>query len=133
MLAFISFLSMFLALSSGAMMGFVVQSVLILWELITRPNPKRWRIFVYLAITGYIALDMVVTVSPFHTFVRYATFSYQSSYTRILTFQFGSDTVLKHPLIGIGVNPWTERPGWLTPSVDNFWLLSPCATGCRPS
>ncbi len=29
---------------------------------------------------------------------------------------------MTHPLLGIGLNDWA-RPDWMSPSVDNFWLL----------
>jgi O-antigen ligase len=54
--------------------------------------------------------------------VNYATFSAQSSYNRILIWQFGTAEVARHPIFGIGMGEW-ERPRYMSNSMDNFWLV----------
>ena len=115
-------LSTFFSLSAGALLAFTVQCGLIAWEMATAPNPRRWRLFAWGCLAGYFALDLVTTKSPFHTLVHYATFSASSGYNRILIWKYGTDNILAHPIFGIGLNDW-ERPGWMSSSVDNFWLL----------
>src|SRR5262249_48835233 len=41
---------------------------------------------------------------------------------RTLIWTYGSETVLNHPLFGVGLNDW-ERPAWMpVASIDSFWL-----------
>ena len=40
----------------------------------------------------------------------------------MLIWDYGSASVLNHPLFGVGLNDW-ERPGWMPASIDNFWLF----------
>jgi hypothetical protein len=110
------------SLSTSAFMSIQVQLILIFWELATRPNPNRWRIFGWLVVIGYVALDMVTVRTPFHTLVNYAAFSSQSSYNRILIFEFGMQNVKANPIFGIGFRDWA-RPRWMKASFDNHWLL----------
>jgi hypothetical protein len=122
LVSFIGFATIF-SLSTGAFLAVVVQLGLIFWELITRPHPKRWKVFGWLAMIGYFALDAVVSHSPFHTLVHYAAFSSASSYNRILIFEHGMLNVKANPVFGIGFSDWA-RPRWMKASFDNFWLLT---------
>ncbi len=122
LVSFIGFATIF-SLSTGAFLAVVVQLGLIFWELVTRPHPKRWRIFGWLMLIGYFALDAVVSHSPFHTLVHYAAFNSASSYNRILIFEHGMNNVKANPIFGIGFKDWV-RPRWMKASFDNFWLLT---------
>jgi O-Antigen ligase len=115
-------LSTFLSLSTGALLAFVMQCGFIAWETVTAPHPKRWRVFAWGALAGYVVLDLITTRSPFHTLVNYASFSHGSGYNRILIWQYGTDNVAANPVFGLGLNDW-EKPEWMSDSVDNFWLL----------
>jgi O-antigen ligase len=44
-----------------------------------------------------------------------------SAYYRLLIWEYGTETVMNHPIFGIGYNEY-ERPSWMAPSVDMFWL-----------
>ena len=121
LVSFVGFSTMF-SVSTGAFLAVMVQIGLIGWELVTRPHPKRWRIFGWLVVIGYLALDQVTTRTPFHTLVNYAAFSSQSSYNRIIIFDHGMRVVENNPIFGIGFRDW-PRPRWMSASVDNFWLL----------
>lgn len=114
--------STFLSLSTAALLAVLIQGGLIGYELLMRNNPNRWRLFTYMFIAGYILGTMMVEKSLFHTLVHKATFSSQSGYTRILIFEYGVQNVWANPLFGLGFNDW-ERPRFMSPSVDNFWLL----------
>lgn len=110
------------SMSSGALMAMVFQLIFIGWELVMRPHPKRWTIFAWLCLIGYILVDLISTRTPFHVVVNYATFSSGSAYNRILIWNFGTDNVWANPLFGLGLNDWV-RPSFMSGSVDNFWLL----------
>lgn len=112
----------FLSLSSGALMSLSMQAFFIAWEFVLKSYRRRWALFGWGAAAIYIVVDLFSTASPFHVLVRYATFSLQSSYNRILIWHYGTQNVLENPLFGLGLNDWV-RPRWMSASVDNFWLL----------
>lgn len=119
----IVFLGMFFSLSSGAIVGFVIQCAMIGWDMITRPDPTRWKTFLWLTAGLYVFLDIASNRSPFHLVVDYATFSSGSSYYRILIFRYGMENVWANPIFGLGFGNW-QRAAWMTGnSVDNYWLL----------
>ncbi len=111
-----------LSLSTGSLLALNVQLGFMLWVRLLRDVKQRWRILTTMFCAFYVLLDLVTTKSPIHTFVRYATFSAQSSYNRILIWEFGSAEALRHPFFGIGLGDWT-RPRYMSPSMDNFWLV----------
>jgi hypothetical protein len=49
------------------------------------------------------------------------TFSPQTGYYRRLIWQYGSNSVVQHPLIGIGYTDY-ERLPWMNTSIDAHWL-----------
>jgi O-Antigen ligase len=120
--AFIIALSTFFSLSTGAVIAFNMQCMFIAWEIVTAPNPKRWRLFAWGFLAVYVTLDLLSNRTPFHLLVDYASFSSGSAYNRILIWQYGTDNVAENPLFGLGLNDWA-RPRWMSSSVDNFWLL----------
>lgn len=112
----------FCSLSVGAWVGFYLQGALMLWELITRRLARRWTILGALFLLAYIVVDILSNRSPFHVFVDYMTFNQGNSYNRILIWNFGTASVWKHPIMGVGLMGW-ERPWWMHASMDNFWLV----------
>ena len=57
-------------------------------------------------------------------FISNFTFDPQTGWYRVAIWDYGSASVLNHPLLGIGLADW-ERPRWMaSDSVDNFWLLT---------
>jgi hypothetical protein len=116
------FAGTFFSLSTGAIVSYVVQAILIGWELISRPNPARWRIFGWGAAFLYVALDLLSDRTPFHLIVNYATLNSDTGYYRLLIFRYGMENVWANPIFGLGLNDW-ERPFFMGDSVDNFWLL----------
>lgn len=114
--------STFLSLATGALIAFNVQFMLILWEVIMKPIRKRWVIFGWLSVAGYIFVDIMATKSPFHTIVAKLAFSQTSAYNRILIFDHGMKNIMANPWLGLGMNDWV-RPSFMSSSTDNFWLL----------
>jgi hypothetical protein len=116
------FMTAILSLSTGSLLAINVQLGFMLWARLTRAIKDRWRILTTGFVALYLLLDIFTTKSPIHTFVRYMTFSAQSSYNRILIWEFGSAEALRHPLFGIGMGEW-QRPRYMSSSMDNFWLV----------
>jgi hypothetical protein len=121
--AFAVVLSTFFSLSTGALLAVMTQLVLILYEATMKASARRWTVFTWSVIIGYAIVDMIATKSPFHVLVNRMTFSSGSSYNRILIWQFGSQNVADNPIFGLGLRDWV-RPSYMSPSADNFWLLT---------
>lgn len=115
-------LSAMTSLSTGALLSMNIQFGLMLWNVLLRQVQKRWGILIWLVIASYVTVDLLSNRTPFHLFVDYATFSAQSSYNRILIWQYGSAAVMDAPLLGHATDDW-ERPAYMSPSMDNFWLV----------
>lgn len=111
-----------MSMSTGALLSINIQFGLMAWGRIFRTVVKRWRILTALLIAAYVFVDLMSTRTPFHVFVNYATFSAQSSYNRILIWQYGTEEVARHPFFGVGLGEW-QRPSYMSSSMDNFWLV----------
>ena len=112
-----------LSLSTGALAAMTTQLAFTGWEYITRGVRSRWTFLGVGFALLYLAIDLLSNRTPFHVLVSYLTFSSHSSYNRILIFQYGIAEVGRHPIFGIGLGDWT-RPDWMSPSMDNFWLIN---------
>lgn len=118
------FFALFFSFSMGAIMSFLVQSGSIVYERLFKNIPKRWTLLFAGIAAMYLAIDLAAKSSPFAVFVRYLTFNQQASYTRIKQFEAGIDNILSRPIFGFGSGTWDKPIGWVTGSIDNFWLLS---------
>jgi hypothetical protein len=112
----------FLALSSGPLTALVAQILLLGWNWALAGWKARWK----LLWTGVIAANIAVYLYSGESVARFyishaPLFDSWSAYYRLLIWEYGSATVLNHPLFGIGFNEY-ERPEWMVPSVDMFWL-----------
>lgn len=115
--------AVFVSLSSGPLLSFMLQNMLKSWDLGTRWLAYRWRILAMIFAVLYVVIDLVSNRTPFHVLVSYGTFRLASAYNRIHIWNYGSASVAKHPIFGIGLNEW-ERAPWMSSSMDNFWLLT---------
>jgi hypothetical protein len=115
--------AVFPSLSAGPFTGLVFQIQLALWDQIMKFLKKKWKILGWIAIFFYLTIDFLSNRTPFHIFIDYLTFNSGAAYNRVLIWHFGTQNVASHPFFGLGLNDW-ERPRWMGPSVDNFWLLA---------
>lgn len=113
----------FFSLSSGPVLGMVVQLGLISWAVVFQNTNKRWLILTGICVASYIFVDIVAERSPIMVFLAYASFSPETAYGRALIFEWGMKNVWSSPIIGIGSGDW-QRIWWMSSSVDNFWLLT---------
>lgn len=114
----------FLSLSSAPLLSLAVQIGLILWDKITR---GRWVLFLALAGTAYVTVDLLSNRTPITILINYITFDPATAWTRIGQWNYGTVAVMDHPVFGLGMGEkWetVERPSWIGESVDNFWLLN---------
>ncbi|WP_165637081.1 O-antigen ligase family protein [Bradyrhizobium shewense] len=111
------------SLSAGALLSVVVQSLLIGWDKVTASVARRWGILATAVTAAYFLVDLNSNRSPFTVFISYLTFNADNSYMRVHIWHFGMQSVMQHPIFGIGFKDW-ERPEWLGGSMDNFWLVT---------
>ncbi|MCK1667867.1 O-antigen ligase family protein [Bradyrhizobium sp. 153] len=116
-------MAVFSSLSAGALLSMVVQTMLIVWDKATASVKRRWAILAIAAIAAYFIVDLSSNRSPFTIFISYLTFNADNSYMRVHIWNYGTDSVMRHPIFGIGFGDW-ERPEWLGGSIDNFWLVT---------
>jgi O-antigen ligase/polysaccharide polymerase Wzy-like membrane protein len=116
-------MTVFSSLSSGPLLSLVVQAMLIVWDKVTAGVARRWGILATIVITAYFVVDFTSNRTPFDVFISYLTFNSDTSYMRVHIWHYGTQSVMQHPIFGIGLNDW-ERPSWMGGSIDNFWLVT---------
>jgi hypothetical protein len=109
----------FMALSSAPIISAVLQVCIIGWGILTK---ERWKLLLVLFVLAFIAAEMFTNRGPIIIFIETFTLDPMSGWWRIHIWNYGSASVMQHPIFGIGLN-LHEKPDWLTDSVDNFWLL----------
>lgn len=112
-----------LSLSSAPIAAVVVQAALIMWSALFRKSPHCWRFLWCLFVAAYLAVLFGSSQTPAQFYITHFTFDPGTGWYRILIWEFGSASVLNHPLFGIGFGDW-DRIRWMTTSVDMFWLLT---------
>jgi hypothetical protein len=113
----------FFSLSTGAYLAVGTQILFTCWEFITRTVKARWKILIFIVVVAYITVDLLSNRSPFQVFISYMTFDQSTSYNRVLIWQFGTQQLWLTPLFGIGFTGDWIRPWYMSPSMDNFWLV----------
>jgi hypothetical protein len=112
----------FVSLSAGAWLMVGLQLALAGWDYFTRGLPGRWMLLFGLFISVLVVVSSFSNRSPVKVFISYASFSAQSSYNRILIWEYGTAEVARHPIMGLGLGDWIRAP-WMSASMDNFWLV----------
>lgn len=110
----------FLSLSTAPLLAAAAQAALLLWGLITG---GAWRALALLAAAAYVTVDLLSNRTPVTILIDTLTFNPVTGWVRLAVFEAGMASVRANPVFGIGFNDW-PRPGWVTASVDNFWLLT---------
>ena len=116
-------MAVFSSLSSGALLSVAVQVVLIAWDKVTSSVARRWGLLATLVTTAYFVVDLSSNRTGFDVFISYLTFNADTSYMRVHIWNFGTQSVMQHPIFGTGLYDW-ERPSWMGGSIDNFWLVN---------
>jgi hypothetical protein len=112
-----------LSLSSAPIAAIVVQAALLMWSAVFRKSPYCWKLLWGLFFAAYLAVLFGSNQNPVQFYISKFTFDPHTGWHRLLIWEFGSTSVLNHPLFGIGFGDW-ERSSWMSTSVDMFWLLN---------
>ena len=110
-----------LSLSSGPLTALVVQSGMILWDRVFHRMTRHWVLLVVLAVTIYVAVDLISNRTPAEVFISYAAFNPETAYNRLLIWDWGWVNIWQNPWFGLGNNDW-QRLWFMTASVDMFWI-----------
>ena len=81
----------------------------------------RWAILATVVIVAYIAVDFSSNRNPFDVFISYLTFNSDTSYMRVHIWNYGTQSVMSHPIFGIGLNDGNVRRGWAAASIISGW------------
>jgi hypothetical protein len=115
-------LAVFLSLSAGPLSAVVAQIILLIWNSLLKEFKERWKMLWLVLIAMYVLVAIGSNQSVPEFYITHFSFDQASAYYRVLIWKFGSATALNHPFFGVGLNEW-ERPEWMPPSIDMFWLF----------
>lgn len=110
------------SLSSGPILSLLAQAGLVLWERATRGLEARWGVLAALLGAAYVAIALLSSRAPVVAIASHLAFNLQTAYSRVAIWDWGTRSILAHPVFGIGFGDW-ERAPWMTDSVDMFWIL----------
>jgi hypothetical protein len=112
-----------MSLSAGPMGAIATQGFLLSWNGLLRRVRVRWKILIVIFVCLILLIEMFAQRSALTILVSFIVLDPASYWYRTLIWTYGTETVLNHPLFGVGMNDW-ERPSWMpTTSIDTFWLL----------
>ncbi|MDA9409915.1 hypothetical protein XH80_25175 [Bradyrhizobium sp. CCBAU 45384] len=111
-----------LSVSSGPLTALIAQAFLLCWNGLFGAIRSRWKILIAILAVSSLVIELTANRSLLDIVVGYFLFDPGSYWYRKLIWTYGTESALNHPLFGTGLNPW-ERPQWMTPSIDNFWLF----------
>ncbi len=117
----------FFSLSAGPLLSLIVQFIAVFIEITTRKIPNRAPIVIGI-IASFLLLVQVVSQSGVYRLIQFIAMDPGSTSYRKAIWQNGIDDVLRNPIFGFRPENWT-RPGWMSPSVDNHWLLQMMVSG----
>jgi hypothetical protein len=112
----------FFSLSSGPLISMGVQIALLGWDDTLKAIKSRWKIFAGLALFSGLLVELISERSIPRLLISFFAFNTSSAWNRLRIWEYGSASVLNHPLWGIGLNDW-ERPAYMVKSVDMLWLV----------
>ncbi|PZQ94890.1 MAG: hypothetical protein DI533_21145 [Cereibacter sphaeroides] len=119
-LAALVFAMTYMSLSSAPLIAAGLSVALIGWDYVTK---GKWKPLIWVISVVFVFLSLASNRGPIRILIDNLTFNAHTAYTRIWTYEYGSAEVMRNPIMGIGLTGDWQRPGWLTGSVDNFWLV----------
>ena len=119
----------FLGLSSAPILCLLVQGGLIAWERLTRGISARAWLTLAAICGGYFVVALLATRSPVAILATGLTLDSSTGFYRLIIWEHGFNTVMAHPILGIGLADWA-RPSWMaSDTIDSFWLLTAMRSG----
>jgi hypothetical protein len=112
----------FFSLSAGPISAMAAQTLLLTWNGVLNQVKARWKILWGLIGLMYVFIATVSNQSVPAFYLTYFSFDTFSAYFRIMIWNYGTQSVMNHPLFGTTYGEW-DRPDWMPPSIDMFWLI----------
>ena len=113
----------FMSLSSGPNLSQIGQLMLIAWERVFRFFVTKWYVMVVTAATTIAIFQLAYPGGLVGFVINNLAFNPRTGLGRLEILQYGTLTVLQHPMFGIGLAPW-NGPWWRPGSVDNYWMVT---------
>lgn len=111
-----------LSFSSGPITSIAGQIALLGWNSMMRGFRLKWTILLAGVLVLLLMVELFANRSLPVILIGYFAFDEWSAYVRTLTWQYGTQSILNHPVVGVGFGPW-DKPSWLTPSIDMHWII----------
>ena len=110
------------SLSSGPLLGILLQVLLMCWKLLADWIGLRvmW-IATIVSLSSAQFVCWATNRSLLDVTISRLTFDPLSYWFRNVIWQYGWSSVLAHPWLGVGLGEW-DRPYWMPGSIDNVWL-----------
>lgn len=110
------------SLSSGPMLGILLQGILIGWKRVADVIGLRFVWIVTILAVSFAQLACWLSNrSLLDVTIGRLTFDPLSYWFRNLIWQYGWSSVFNHVWLGSGMREW-DRPSWMPGSIDNVWL-----------
>ncbi|MBO9127516.1 O-antigen ligase family protein [Rhizobium sp. 16-488-2a] len=119
----------FLSMSSAPIAGIALQAALLIWSRALGRFWWQWKLLWAIALVSYLVVEFGSNQTPVQFYISHFTFDRQTGWYRLLIWDFGSASVMNHPLFGIGKADWVRPPWMVSGSVDNFWLMTAMSYG----
>jgi hypothetical protein len=113
----------FFSLSSAAWLGWAMNAVLIFAEQVSRKIKGRGLMVAGALFSAGLAIQVFSKSGFFSVVVRYMAFDSFTAGNRIRIWDYGLQTMYAYPIFGIKPSEWLRLP-WMTPSLDNHWILT---------
>lgn len=112
----------FFSLSAGPITGLMGQTMLLGWRWLLRDVQAKWTILISFLAFSAFAAQLLANRSLPVIFIDFFAFDEASAYIRILIWRFGTESIMNHPLFGVGFGEW-DRPEWMPSSIDMYWII----------
>ncbi|ABD27663.1 hypothetical protein Saro_3228 [Novosphingobium aromaticivorans DSM 12444] len=112
----------FFSLSSGAFLALLIGLGILVTDWVQKKVQfLNWRLIIGAGVLVASLLHLLSQRGLIPVLIRYTLDPATGRY-RLYIWEYGTQSVAKHPLFGIGFSDW-ERLAWMGTSVDNHWLL----------
>jgi hypothetical protein len=111
-----------LSLSSGPIVGVVVQVLMLLFSLSLPHLAGRWVVLVATTVPTYLFFQLFSSRPIYEKVIYLASLDPMSYWARVLIWEHATQSVQDNILFGTPEGQW-QRPEWMPPSIDHYWLL----------
>lgn len=122
----------FFSVSSAALLSLNVTIALLVVDwFVARFVNFSWKLFLAIVALGIFVAQFATGSGAIGLIMRFAALNQGSAFYRRLIWQYGTESISKHPWFGIGYNEW-DRLHWMNSSIDNYWLQLAMQFGLVP-